>query len=416
MRRQEMVVGLGVLSLLLLLIVGCGGGGGGGGGNGGGTGTPITATITGATFVAVQNGRTGAWQRLSGSGPNYNFNVTAADGRYAIAWVCEGTKPQVNIIHTTTAETTTIAARCPTTPLTITVSGTVQGLASGQAALVSIGSASNTVGSNGGTFNLPLSSGTYDIIAVRSGNTGPNKVWLQRNSSFNNDTSGLLIDFNQPDGTAVRVFDVSAGTLTVTGADPLETVSTQIALQSSTRSSLVGVGLSTTLQYPIFPSGILGAGENFRISVLGDKRGVVQGLANLPSSLSIALPPPFMANFTPTSTGALAFTVQWSGYSESPVRAYLLNLGGDSQPCRWQIAISAGWLGNETQYTTPVLNTLSGWNSARWDIQRGQSVDASFTAGVTSSSFQQWLDYNRTGIAPSGFQLSFATRQVTLTP
>ncbi|GBC92480.1 hypothetical protein HRbin15_00950 [bacterium HR15] len=415
MRKQELIAGVGVLSLLLLLIVGCGGGGNGGG-NGGGTGTSVTATITGAAFVAVQDGKTGAWQRLSGSGPDYNFNVTATDGRYSIAWVCEGTKLQVNIIHTTTAETTSIAARCPTSATTITASGTVQGLNSGQTALVSIGSQTQTVSTNGGSFNLTLLPGTHDIIAVRFGASGPNKVWLRRNVTINSNTSGLSIDFNQPDGTVVRVFDVSAGTLTVAGADPSETVSSQISLQSSGRFSLLGLG-SFTATYPLFPAGILEAGENFRIVADTDaQRGEVRGLNSLPNSLSITLPTLFNSLFDFTSAGALTFTVRWSAYTENPVRGYRLTLGGDQQQRNWHILITTGWLGSDTQYTTPVLNTLNGWNSTAWDIQRGRPVNASFTVLVSSNSVQQLLEYERTGIAPTGFQLRFATRSVILTP
>jgi len=416
MRKQEIMAGLGVTSLLLLLIFGCGGGGGGGGNGGGGTGTPVTITITGAAFVAVQDGKTGTWQRLSGSGPNYNFNVTATDGRYSVAWVCGGDKPQVNIVHATTAETTSIAATCPSTASTINVSGSVLGLGSGQVALVSFGSQTQAVPINGGNFNFTLTPGTYDIIAVRSGNSGPNRVWLQRNVSINNSTSGLSIDFNQLDGTVVRVFDVSAGTLTVTGADPSETVTSQVALQSSGRLSLLTVGL-LTVQYPIFPAGIIGPGESFRILVVSEaQRGEVRGLNSLPDSLSIALPAPFNSpGFNFTSTGALAFTVTWGTYAESPTRGYLLTLGGDQQQRSWRILISAGWLGSDTQYTTPVLNTLSGWNSAAWDIQRGRPVDASFTVLVSSSPVQDLLGYERTSIAPAGFGLRFATRTVTLT-
>ncbi|MCS7066302.1 MAG: hypothetical protein NZL85_08530, partial [Fimbriimonadales bacterium] len=323
--------------------------------------------------------------------------------------------PQVNIVHTTTAETTSIAATCPPAPSTITVSGNVQGLGSGQFALVSIGSQTQTITANGGGFNLALTPGTYDIIAVRSGSTGPNRVWLRRNVSFSSDTSGLSIDFNQPDGALVRVFDVSAGTLTVTGADLSETVLSQAALQSSARSSLLGVGI-VTLQYPIFPSGILEAGESFRIAVETDaQRGETRGLSSLPSSLSIDLPVPFNSpSFSFTNVDALTFTVQWSDYDESPVRGYLFTLGGDQQDRTWRILISPGWLGGERQYTTPVLNTLSGWDDA-WDIQRGRPVDASFRALVSPGSFQQLQEFERTGIAPAGFRLRFATRSLTLT-
>ncbi len=420
MKRTEFVAFLGVVSLLLVLIAGCGGGGGGGGNGGGTTGTPVTATITGAAFVAVQDGKTGSWQRLSGSGPNYNFSVRAADGRYSVAWVCGGAKPQVNIVHLTTAEATAFAASCSSTSTsTVTVSGTVQGLGSGQAALVSAGSASATVAANGGSFNLAPVPGFYDLIGVRFGTTGePNRVWLQRNRDFNNNTSGLTIDFAQQDSAVVRVFDVSAGSLTVPGASG-ETVNIQLFLQSSDRSSLLALSIpNTPLQYPIFPEGVLQTGENFRLVVTTDAgRGEVRGLSSLPIPSSIDLPPLFESPaFSSTPTGVLTFTAQWGTYSESPVRAYEFTLSSDVQQRSWRIWISAGWLGGNNQYTTPVLNTLSGWNSSAWDFQRGSPVNASLQVLVSSNSVQQLLDYARTGIAPNGFQLRFATRSVTLNP
>ena len=421
MKRTEFVAFLGVVSLLLMLIAGCGGGGGGGNG-GGGTGTAIIATITGAAFVAFQDGRTGAWQRLPSSGSgNYSFNVQAADGRYSVAWVCGGTKPQVNIVHLTTAEATAFAASCSSTSAsTVTVSGTVQGLGSGQAALVSAGSASATVGANGGTFDLSLVPGPYDLIGIRLGTTGePNKVWLRRSVSFSNNTSGLTIDFTQPDGTVVRVIDVSSGSLTVTGADSTEIVTTQLYFQSSRRSSLLAVGVpGMPMQYPVFPTGVLQTGENFRIVVTTDTgRGEVHGLNNLPSSLSITLPPLFASpSFDFATTGELTFTAQWGTYSASPVRAYEFTLSSDVQQRSWRIWISAGWLGGNNRYTTPVLNTLSGWNSSAWDLQRGSPVNASFQVLVSPNTVQQLLDYRRDNIAPEGFRLRFATRSVTLTP
>ncbi len=423
MRRNEIVMGLGTICLLLLLIAGCGGGGGGGG-NGGNGGTSVTATITGAAYVAVQDGANGEWQRLTASGDNYNFRVTSADGRYSVAWVCEGEKPQVNIVHATTAETTSFGAACPASPNTITVAGTVQGLRSGEFALVSISSASQTVGANGDSFNLSLTLGTYDLIGVRTGGAGPNRVWLRRSVSFAGNSSGLVIDFNQPDGAVVRVFDVQAGSLTVDGVDfPNETATSQIALQSSNRSSLIGVGVSASLvsppvRYPVFPSGILQAGESFRVQVITDRqRGEVQGLGTLPNSLTITVPPPFDSpQFDFTTSGDLTFTAQWSAYAESPVRGYVFTLGGSQQARSWRIFISAGWLGGRTSYTTPVLNGLPGWNSSAWDIQRGRAVDASFTAFVSQNTLQEILNYERTGIAPAGFRLRFATRSATLTP
>jgi hypothetical protein len=229
----------------------------------------------------------------------------------------------------------------------------------------------------------------------------------------------LTIDFAQQDSAVVRVFDVSAGTLSVPGASG-ENVNSRLFLQSSGRSSLLALSIpNTPLRYPIFPAGILQAGEIFRIEVVTDAgRGEVRGLSSLPPALSITLPPLFESpSFDFTTTEPLTFTAQWGTYSESPVRGYVFTLVGRSAQQRsWRIWMSAGWLGGNNQYTTPVLNTLSGWNSSAWDIQRGAPVDVSLQVVVSPNSVQQLLNYERTGIVPDGFQLRFATRPFTLTP
>jgi hypothetical protein len=136
--------------------------------------------------------------------------------------------------------------------------GTVSGL-NGGSALVSVGETPTTTTGN---YSLQTPPGFYDVIAVRYSGSAPNRVWLQRNRQFSNNTTSN-IDFAQADGTVVRVFDVASG-------------------------------------------------------------------------------------------------------------------------ARYEYFITAGWLGNANAYTTPVLETLAGWNSA-WNLQRGEAADVALRVYVSPS-------------------------------
>jgi len=395
---------------------------GGGGGNGGGTGPIVAVAVQGAAWVAYQDGSNGTWQTLAPSG-GFSGSVpsTAPDGRYTLAFVCPGQKPTVHVVQATRQELPSVNFTCAgTTPATITVSGTIAGL-NGGSALVSVGETPITTA---GTYSLQTPPGFYDVIAVRyAGGTTPNRVWLQRNRQFSNNTT-YNIDFSQNDGTLVRVFDVEGGTLTVSGLDPLanETATVYIYLQSGRRRSFVGIGSAlnelTPIAYPRFPSGVLSAAEQFRVIVdTTEQRGVAQVASTLRSSLPITLPPPYTApTLSVNTSGAIQFTAQDFSYGESPAIGYQLSASASSG-ARYEYFITAGWLGNANAYTTPVLETLAGWNSA-WNLQRGEAADVALRVYVSPSGAtpQAVWSYLQGNPAPSGFILRYATRQQTLNP
>ncbi|MCX7925724.1 MAG: hypothetical protein N2554_07940 [Fimbriimonadales bacterium] len=420
--RYTIISVAGVLGLAFWLA-GCGGGGGGGGDNNL-PGTPVQVSIQNAQWVAFQDGSSGAWQTLSGAG---NFSgaprVTAADGRYSIAYVCSGAKPTVHVVHTTLAEAPQFNATCGgDVSSTVPVSGSVQGL-NGAQALIAIGEATGVPVGN--LYNIPnVRVGIHDVVAVRLASGVPNRVWLQRGRQFTSATN-YNIDFNQADGSIVRVFDVSSGTMSVAGIDTgaNENVTAQVFLQSAVRGSIIGLGTTildgAVARYPIIPSALLGTGESFRVKlVTSEARGIEEVATTLPSSLSYTLPAPFTSpSFSVNSTGEIVVDVAGFSYSESPVRGYLLELSGSGQPVRYQILISSSWLGNANTYSTPVLSTLSGWN-AGWTLQRGQSLDVGLRVLVAPNSVPAgaiWTTLQGSN-PPVGFQLRYATRRQTINP
>jgi hypothetical protein len=412
------LLGLGLATIAIAVSMSaCGGGGGTGGG---GTSPTVAVAVQGAAWVAYQDGANGAWQTLAPSG-GFSGSVpsTAPDGRYSLAFVCPGQKPTVHVVHATRQELPSVDFTCGgATPTTITVIGTVSGLNGGRA-LVSVGETPRATSSN---YEMQIPPGFYDVIAVRYVNNMPNRVWLQRNRQFSNNTT-YNIDFAQADGTVVRVFDVASGALTVSGLDTQanETATVRILLQSGSRSSTVGVDSANELKpiaYPRFPSGVLSAAEQFRVIVdTTEQRGVAQVTSTLPSSLTITLPPPYTApTLSVNTSGAIQFTAQDFSYGESPAIGYQMSVSASSG-ARYEYFITAGWLGNANAYTTPVLETLAGWNSA-WNLQRGESADVALRVYVSPSGAtpQAVWSYLQGNPAPSGFILRYATRRQTLTP
>jgi len=415
------LVGFVIAALAIAVLVSaCGGGGGGTGG--GGTSPTVAVAVQGAAWVAYQDGANGSWQTLAPSG-DFSGSVpsTASDGRYSLAFVCGGDRPTVQVVHATRQELPSISFTCGNTNAsTITVSGTVAGLNGGNA-LVSIGETPITTAGN---YSVQTPPGIYDVIAVRynTGNT-PNRVWLQRNRQFSNNTI-YNIDFAQADSTLVRVLDVASGTLTVSGLDPLanETATGRLLLQLGNRSSIIAIGSTTNeltpVAYPIFPAGVLSAAEQFRVVVYtSEQRGVEQFASTLPSSLTITLPLPYTnPTLSVSSTGAIQFTAQDFSYGESPAIGYQLSASASSG-ARYEYFITTGWLGGANTYTTPVLETLPGWNSA-WNLQRGASADVALRVYVSPSGAtpQAVWGYLQGNPAPSGFILHYATRRQTLNP
>jgi hypothetical protein len=415
MMTRKRLLGLGLATIAIAVSMSaCGGGGG--------TSPTVAVAVQGAAWVAYQDGANGTWQTLAPSG-GFNGSVpsTAPDGRYSLAFVCPGQKPTVHVVHATHQELPSVDFTCGgATPTTITVSGTVSGL-NGGSALVSVGATPTTTTT--GNYSLRTPPGFYDVIAVRyAGGTTPNRVWLQRNRQFSDNTT-YNIDFAQADGTVVRVFDVASGALTVSGLDTQanETATMRILLQSGSGSSTVGVDSTnelTPIAYPRFPSGVLSAAEQFRVIVdTTEQRGVAQVTSTLPSSLTITLPPPYTApTLSVNTSGAIQFTAQDFSYGESPAIGYQMSVSS-SGGARYEYFITAGWLGNANAYTTPVLETLAGWNSA-WNLQRGESADVALRvyvspSGATPQAVWRYLQGNP---APSGFILRYATRRQTLTP
>jgi hypothetical protein len=398
-----------------LLVSACGGGGNGGGG----TSPTIAVGIQNAEWVAYQDGANGEWTTLSASDASGgSVPATAPDGRYSLAFVCSGTKPTVYVIHATRQELPQVEFTCPSTPQTVSVDVSVAGLNGGKAA-VSIGNAAATLTN---TQQLSVAPGTHDVIAVRfTNNDIPNRVWVERNRSFTSNTT-YTIDFTQADSGSVRVLDINAGALTVLGLSQSgETAVANVTLQSS--SSLI-IGLGTTLSsatpiaYPIIPGNILEPNERFLLSVRDNtgRRSVERALTTLPDQLTVELPSLFTApTFSAAPSGAVRFVADNITYPETSIIGYRKIV--DAGNVRYEYFMTSGWLGSAPSYTTPVLESLAGWNPAL-SLQRGVPADVALSVYISPNLTPEWVwRYTQGALLPNGSVLRIATTPPqTITP
>jgi len=349
--------------------------------------------------------------------------VNSTDGRYSLAFVCEGEKTTVYTVHATHQEIPQVIFTCSAPAAEITVTGNVSGLENGSA-IISIGQASVSAQAE---YTLQVPQGLQDVIAVRFAGDIPNRVWIHRRAEF---TSGspYNIDFSGQGDSSIQVFDVGLGNLTILGRNLQENEEStvRLLLESERRLTRIGVQkllvnltLNEIFRYPIFPEASLSAGERFRLLVeTSQQRGVVQVLTgNLPSELQ--LPEAYVApTLGVNAVGAVQVSVDGFSYSEPPL-GYQLTISQANGSRVFQQLITPGWLGSATSYTTPVLETLSNWRS-EWSLVRGESLSVGLRvytspSGATPQQLWEYLALPNSTL-PDNFTLRYATRLQTLTP
>ena len=428
-RRNLLIVFAGAV-LLGAVLSACGGGGTIGNGNNGGNGGNqrlLSINIANASWVAYQDGSDANWQTLASTGGfNGTVPVNSTDGRYSLAFVCEGEKTTVYTVHATHQEIPQVIFTCSAPAAEITVTGNVSGLENGSA-IISIGQASVPAQAE---YTLQVPQGLQDVIAVRFAGDIPNRVWIHRRAEF---TSGspYNIDFSGQGDSSIQVFDVGLGNLTILGRNLQENEEStvRLLLESERRLTRIGVQkllvnltLNEVFRYPIFPEASLSAGERFRLLVeTSQQRGVVQVLTgNLPSDLKLQLPEAYVApTLSVNAVGAVQVSVDGFSYSEPPL-GYQLTISQANGSRVFQQLITPGWLlGSATSYTTPVLETLSNWRS-EWSLVRGESLSVGLRvytspSGATPQQLWEYLALPNSTL-PDNFTLRYATRLQTLTP
>ena len=403
-------------------------------------------------FIAFQDGD-GPWQRIEPTiTPQYALTVHAPDGRYGLAIVFvrppepDGTtEVEVNIIHATVNELSQINWVSEEAPpaTTVTVSGTVSGLGSGEAALIAIGGAQFSVYPPYNTYSLQIPPGTYDLVAIKGSTQvwppAANKMLIQRNVSVSGDTT-INIDFNSPDA-----FDPENRNAVINGVLSGELAGGGVEFRSHNGTEIeTGRNFEVpppTIQFPF--AGIPTAKQFgndihhlYAIAMSNGSRGI-ECYFKAPIDLSVTLPSPFgnASVRVAATTPYTRFTASWDAYSGA--QAYFAQFGGRQMARRrlvsnpqlsrpkkqsrqaiqasspfWFVGLSAGWLGGQTSYTLPDLSGLSGWNNS-WGFPAGGQVPWEVGAVATNRTIQDFVNAELTPV--DGLEVRIASKSGTVT-
>ena len=389
-RNKPANPGLTMALLLFLLpgiLIGCsndGGNGviGGGGGGGQGPAGPGTVTLTtDATWVAFQDGPSGAWTVATPDtmgGTVYTLDVTDSDGKFGIAayaFVASSDMYTTKIVQATRDDT--IDLNMSVKRQTGTLSGTISNMSASNESAISSKGVAAAVLSNGAGYNIAPMEGARDVIGVEKDANGDFvRGLLQRNYLLTPGGSFTVnVDFSSPNLTASAWQTFSA-----IGATPSVLLYTP-TLASAGISDKVGTvnGQTTTKDYPFLSGTESGDLYYFQASTTGKSYGSWASASSNPGDKSVDLST--LAAFTAfsmdyTDITGLQYTPA-SGYPE--LHAFFIS-GLQSlfaTDVNWQIILSKNWLGSATSYARPSFSGLAGYNTT-WDYQSGFTV---FTNG-----------------------------------
>lgn len=333
------------------------------------------------------------------------LTLTDPQGRYGVMSLCLDEKAgnlSVNVQHGVVSQTPVVSAGCPAdkTPATVSVSGTVVGLAEGDYGNVYLGHASTLLDSTSGA-RLELPEARYDLVASRySGEERvPNQLvilpgqWLADGAEVEVDFNGpfsfhpevaqlaivgirsgeLLsgsVELVTPGGTAARVGEYTGGNVLAYAAIP---DGLEISVQSDRN-----VGQSAELR-----AEVQSFSYNDRTKA-GSSRSVAQQLGR-PSSttprapLQISLPTPLSPpKLTLYGDAYLRPQASWQVHpAGGGVYAQIRN--GHAVSCR--LSQSSAWLaGRAPSYALSDFSALPDWQS-EWNLIGGKDLfwDVSFT-------------------------------------
>lgn len=210
-------------------------------------------------WFAYQDG-SGAWTQIVSETGVYRFNVASTKGAYAFAAVDGDTV--VNVSHESQAELTkeTVLPCGGAITGLKTISGTVSGLAAGDAVFVGMGGNPNDHGPVNTVFSLrDVPPGNQDFIAYRSSAIAPGTrelVIIRRDQNLANNSSIGVVDF-----ASAEAFAPASAAVTVTGANGAP-LSHYMSYYSGSRCSY----------YDLYQQDVTGASFNMRGIPAGQQR------------------------------------------------------------------------------------------------------------------------------------------------
>ncbi len=367
----------------------------------------LTIDGRGSSYLAVQD--MGAWRALTVSGTPQQLTLTDPQGRYGVMSLCLDEKAgnlSVNVQHGVVSQTPVVSAGCPAddAPATVSVSGTVTGLAEGDYGNVYLGHASALLDSTSGA-RLELPEARYDLVASRySGEARvPNRLvflpgqWLA-------DGAEVEVDFNgpfsfHPEVEQLAVLGIRSGELLSGSVELVTPGGTAARIGEYTGGNILAyAGIPAGLETSVQSGQNLVQGADLRAEVqsfsyndrtkAGSSRSVAQQLG-LPSSstpqapLQISLLAPLSPpKLTLYGDAYLRPQASWQVHPAGGgvyTQFYSQIRNGHTVSCR--LSQSSAWLaGRAPSYALPDFSALSDWQS-EWNLIGGKDLfwDVSLT-------------------------------------
>ena len=334
--------------------------------------------------MAAQDGIAGAWTRVTpGSNNDFRFNITSATG--GVAYVTAGANAAftLNIVHATQAELIAQGSGLCPGGATKTLTGSVAGLAAGDATAVTLGGASTSTTGNGPFILNNVPSGLRDLVASDFAVSGASqattvkKLIIRRNLNLAANAVIPTLDFS-----AAEAFTPATATITLAngGLDFLVSSSLYFTANGSAGGFATDISAGAARTYYGFPAAQQQAGDLHAIlaqAIVLDGTTPTQirsatqyfkDLTNRTLTFGPAPSPPTVIAVATTPVVRMrAQVVVQSEYNKSFVISY-----GQSNPSRSVvITISTGYLGGSPtsiDYTMPDLSGIAGWDN-NWGLR-----------------------------------------------
>lgn len=363
------------------------------------TGSAIRLDYSGCTaseqpvYVAYQDGTSGTWTPVTGSGGVYAFNVSSSKAGLAVV-TASGATHNTTVLYMSKAEFTAYSAVCATATAGKSATGTYSGTQIGDQIHVALGGGAAFAIATGTSGNYSLSNiadGSQDLLAYDHSATAPgtgDKIVVRR--GLNVSDGGVIDNINFDSTEAVAP---SSATFTVSGAGAGDNVSVLnnyltgatcssnalfLDALASGATTFTAYGVPTDLQLPGDFSQVTVSdlsGTSIRSTTV-DMHALANGTVTLPAALT-------GVTVTPLTNNAyrqlqVAATLP-SGYTNATLS--YADVAGNSLT----IVATPGYLGGSTvNLAAPDLSSLTGFD-ASWEPAPATPANYTFAASNVAS-------------------------------
>ena len=349
-------------------------------------------------WFAVQDG-TGAWTRVTPTNNTFSFNITSTKGGVAYVQSAAGGSFTLTVLFGLKQELTDASAGLCANPTEKTVNGSVAGLATGEAATVSLGGALASLSANGNFTLNNVPDGNRDLIATKTltsisgaGITFTvNKLIIRRNQNPANGSTMAALNFS-----AAEAFDPITRNLTVNGvgSDFLSTSVSYVTANNAltTLYSDINPSSSGTRPYYGVPTAQQAAGDlHLATAVATNISGTTANYLRIFGTYfkdavdkTVTLGPvPSTATVSAVATSPyVRLRAQWTAQTEyNKYFSAVYTQANAAAPRTSLVSATSGYVGGTSvDLAIPDFTGVAGWDS-NWGLKAGQA-----TQWVTSST------------------------------